>query len=64
MNGLFWTSVHLDWGIFALAVFTGVWFLLFDLVWRLVSVRIGPLAVATSIGWVVGFGLICLVLYR
>ncbi len=64
MNDFFGTSGPLGWGIFALTVFTGLWFLLFDLVWRLSSVKIGRLAVAMSIGWVVGSGLIWLALFR
>lgn len=60
MNGFFWTSGHLGWGIFALAVFTGLWWLLSDLVWRLSNVRVGRLAVAMLLGWVVGVGLILL----
>lgn len=62
MNEFFWTSSgHLGWGIFALVVFTGLWWLLSDLVWRLRNVRIGRLAVAMSIGWIIGVGLILLV---
>lgn len=60
MNGFFWASGHLGWGVFALLVFTGLWCLLFDLIWRLSNVRIGGLAVAMSIGWIVGVGLILL----
>ena len=63
MNGFFWTSGHLGWGIFALVVFTGLWTLLSDLVWRLKNVRIGRLAVAMSIGWIMGAGLILLGFY-
>jgi hypothetical protein len=63
MNGFFWTSGHLGWGIFALAVFTGLWWLLSDLVWRLSNVRIGRLAVVMLIGWVIGVGLILLRFY-
>jgi len=63
MNGLSWASGHLDWGIFALIVFTGLWWLLSDLVWRLKSVRIGRLAVTMSIGWIAGIGLILLGFY-
>lgn len=64
MNDFFSASGHLDWGVFALVVFTGVWFLLFDLVWRLSNVGIGRLVVAMSVGWVVGLGLVWLTLYR
>ena len=63
MNGFFWTSGHLGWDIFALVVFTGLWWLLSDLVWRLRNVRIGRLAVAMSIGWTIGVGLILLGFY-
>lgn len=63
MNGFFWTSGHLGWGFFALAVFTGLWCLLSDLVWRLRSVGIGRLAVAMSVGWIIGAGLILLGFY-
>ncbi|MFC5583259.1 hypothetical protein [Rhodanobacter terrae] len=63
MNGFFWTSGHLGWGIFAFVVFTSLWCLLSDLVWRLKSVRIGRLALAMSIGWIIGVGLILLGLY-
>lgn len=60
MNDFFWTSGHLGWGIFTLLVFTGLWWLLSDLVWRLSSVRIGRLAAAMSIGWMIGVALILL----
>ncbi len=63
MNGFFWTSGHLGWGIFSLVVFTGLWWLLSDLVWRLRSVRIARLAVAMSVGWIIGVGLILLGFY-
>jgi hypothetical protein len=63
MNGFFWTSGHLGWGIFALVVFTGLWFLLSDLVWRLSSIKIGRLATAMAIGWIIGVGLILLGFY-
>lgn len=63
MNAFFWTSGHLGWGIFALVVFTGLWWLLSDLVWRLSSVKIGRLAVALAIGWSIGVGLILLGFY-
>jgi hypothetical protein len=58
MNGFFWTSGHLGWGVFAFVAFTGLWCLLADLVWRLRSVRIGRLMVAMLIGWIIGVGLI------
>ena len=60
MNGFFWTSGHVGWSVFALVVFTCLWLLLFDLVWRLRSIRIGRLAAAMLIGWMVGVGLILL----
>lgn len=63
MNSFFWASGHLGWGIFALVVFTGLWCLLSDLVWRLSSVRIVRLAVAVLAGWLIGVGLILLGFY-
>lgn len=60
MNAFFWTSGHLGWGVFAVAVFSGLWWLLADLVWRLISTRIGRLVVVLAGGWVVGVGLIIL----
>lgn len=63
MNGFFWTSGHLGWGFFALVLFTGLWWLLSDLVWRLKSVGIGRLAGVMLIGWIIGVGLIFLGLY-
>lgn len=63
MNDFIWASGHLGWGIFALAVFTGLWWLLSDLVWRLTRVRIGRLAMTMLIGWIVGVGLILLGFY-
>jgi hypothetical protein len=63
MNGFFWTSGHLGWGIFALVVFTGLWCLLSDLVWRLSGIKIGRLAAAMTTGWIIGVGLILLGFY-
>jgi len=63
MTGFFWTSGHLGWGIFAIAVFTGLWFLLADMVWRMRSIRIQRLAVEMSIGWAIGTCLIVLMFY-
>ena len=60
MNEFFWTSGHLGWGIFALAMFTGLWALLADLIWRLRNMRIGRLAAAMSAGWIIGSALILL----
>jgi hypothetical protein len=60
MSDFFWSSGHLGWGVFVLALFTGLWFLLFDMVWRLKSMRITRLATVMSVGWVVGAGLLLL----
>jgi len=60
MSDFLWSSGHLGWGVFALAVFTGLWWLLSDLYWRLRSIRIGRFLVALAIGWVIGVGLILL----
>lgn len=63
MSGFFWTSGHLGWGIFALAVFTALWWLASDLYWRLKRIRIGQLLLAVSGGWIIGAGLISLGFY-
>lgn len=63
MKGLLWTSGHLGWGFFAFAVFTLSWWLLSDLVWRLRSVRIGPLLIVMFAGWLIGVVLILLGFY-
>lgn len=63
MNGFLWSSGHLGWGIFALAVFTGLWWLLSDLYWRLQSIRISRLLVMLATGWTIGVGLILLGFY-
>lgn len=63
MSGFLWTSGHLGWGIFAIAVFTGLWLLLTDMYWRLKNTRIGRLLVTTATGWLIGVGLILLVFY-
>jgi hypothetical protein len=60
MNDFLWSSGHLGWGVFALAVFTGLWWLLGDLYWRLHSARIGRVLVVLATGWAVGAGLILL----
>lgn len=63
MSAFFWASDHLGWGVFAIVVFTGAWWLLVDLVWRLKTVRIVNLAVFAAAGWLVGIGLIVVGFY-
>lgn len=63
MSGFFWSSGHLGWGVFAIAVFTCLWWLLVDLIWRLRSIRLHKLAVAVSLGWLVGAGVVLLGFY-
>lgn len=58
MNGFFWASPHLGWGIFSLLVFTALWLLLTDLVWRLKDIRIRLLLAMMAVGWVIGAVLI------
>jgi hypothetical protein len=60
MNGFLWTSDHLGWGIFATAVFTGLWILLSDLYWRVKRTRMVRLLAVVATGWLVGVGLIVL----
>jgi hypothetical protein len=63
MSGFFWTSGHLGGGIFALVVFTALWWLFSDVVWRLTGLKIGRLVVSMSAGWIIGVGLILLGFY-
>ncbi len=60
MSAFLWASGHLGWGLFALAVFTGLWWLLADLYWRMKTVP-GTRQLATvAAGWLAGAGLIVL----
>lgn len=61
MSAFFWSSGHLGWGLFALVVFTGVWLLAGDFVWRVKTSRFGRLAIGLAAGWLVGAALIMLV---
>lgn len=63
MSDFFWTSGHVGCGLFAIVVFSGVWLLFSDLVWRLKNIRVVRLALAMSAGWLVGVGLIVAGLY-
>lgn len=54
MNAFFWSAGHLGWGLFALVVFTGLWLLLADIVWRLVRMRALRLTAAVAAGWIIG----------
>jgi hypothetical protein len=58
MSSFFWASDHLGWGVFAIVVFTGAWWLLADLGWRLTSIRIIKLAVFAAGGWLACVALI------
>lgn len=58
MSNFFWTGEHLGWGIFCLIVFTELWCLLADLVWRLKNVRFRRFIAAASLGWLIAAGLI------
>lgn len=60
MNDFFWSSGHLGWGFFALAVFSGLMLLLGDLYWRLHNIRIGRFLATLAAAWAVGAGLIVL----
>jgi len=60
MNAFFWTCGHIGWGLFAVLVFTGLWWFLSDVVWRLKSSPVRRLAVMMSGGWIIGIGLILL----
>lgn len=53
MNSFFWTSGHLGWGVFALAVFTLLWALAFDLAWRLTRMKFARLLSGMCAVWVI-----------
>lgn len=63
MRDFFWASGHLGWGVFSLAVFTILWWLVADFVWRLKNVRINRLVIIMFAGWIFGAGLIVLGIY-
>lgn len=54
MSAFFWTAGHLGWGFFALLVFSAVWLLFTDFVWRLKTVAIRRLLAMMACGWLVG----------
>lgn len=60
MNEFLWESGHLGWGIFAVAIFTGLWILLADLYWRLKTTRMLSLLCRATAGWAFGIALIVL----
>ncbi|HET7267494.1 MAG TPA: hypothetical protein VFJ15_05240 [Oleiagrimonas sp.] len=60
MSDFFWIHGHLGWGWFAVLVFTGLWWLLSDFIWRLKNIRIQRLAMVMSAGWIIGIAIILL----
>lgn len=58
MSEFLWSAGHLGWGVFALLVFTGLWVLLGDLVWRLRKIAIARFAATMFVGWLIGVALI------
>ena len=58
MNGFLGSSNHLDWTVFSLVVFTGLWLLGLDMAWRLKNMGIGRLALVASLVWIIGAGMI------
>lgn len=61
MNTFFWSSGHFGWGLFALLIFTGLWLLTGDIVWRVKALRFGRLAIGLVAGWMLGVAVIVLV---
>lgn len=53
----------MGWGFFTLLVFTCLWGLLTDLIWRLHSIRVHHFGVVMSLGWLIGVGLVLLGFY-
>lgn len=63
MSGFLWASGHLGWGVFAVAVFTGLWIFAADIYWRLRRTRMVRLLATVATGWVIGVGLVVLCFY-
>jgi hypothetical protein len=53
MIEFFWASNHIDWLFFAVLVFSGLWLLLSDLVWRVKSMRFGWIPLVMSGVWAI-----------
>lgn len=49
---------HLAWPLFAILVFTGLWWLAVDIVWRCVTISARTLAVIALVVWLSGLWLI------
>lgn len=60
MNDFFWVSGHLGWELFAVIVFTGLWWLVADVFWRMKRMARARFARLVCIGWLAGIGLILL----
>jgi len=63
MNGFLWAGGHLGWGIFAVAVFTGLSVLTADFYWRLRDTRIVRFLMTVLVSWLIGTGLILLAFF-
>jgi hypothetical protein len=61
MKEFFWSSGHIGWGVFAAVVFTVLWLVVSDCIWRIKTVGFGRFATILSAGWAVGIVLIVLV---
>lgn len=55
-----WVGQHMDWGLFAVLVFTGLWWLLGDYFWRVKHVGVQRLLLVLGIGWVVAVAMLVL----
>lgn len=60
MSAFFWSAGHLGWSLFTLLVFSALWLLFTDVVWRLRNIAIRRLLLAMACGWIVGVGAIVL----
>lgn len=63
VSSFFWDYGHLGWGIFAVAVFSGLWVLLSDLSWRLLIVKAARLMTLMGLSWLIGVGIIVAAFY-
>lgn len=63
MSGFLWNSGHLGWGVFALLVFSGLWLLVSDLVWRQKNMSAIRFCLAMCTSWVAAAVVIVLAFY-
>lgn len=62
MTPFVWSAGHIGWPLFGILVFSGLFLLVTDIVWRTVRMPFGKLFLCASVIWAVGIA-IALILY-